>query len=95
MKPTRLSIRQATHKKLLRVDAPYRRRFHSYLISLFCLSCLLLPFYLSFFGFRLFGFPANQCIISSLGALIVFLALRQFHFQKQSIRHYLETNPRT
>jgi len=90
--PTRISVWQATHKKLLHNDAPYRRRFYSYLITLLCLCCLLLPFYLTFFGIPLFGYPVNQCIIVSIAALIVFLALRQFHFQKQSIRRYLEMN---
>jgi hypothetical protein len=93
--PTRFSIWQATHKELLNTDAQYRRRFHRYLITLMCLCCLLLPFYLVFFGIPLFGFPANQCIILSVAALIVFLALRQFHFQKQSIRRHLETNQGT
>jgi hypothetical protein len=82
--PMRISLWQATHKELLRDDAQYRRQFHFYLITLVCLCCLLLPF----FGIRLFGFPANLCIIVSLAALIVFLSWRQFHFQKQSIRHY-------
>jgi len=81
---------QATHKQLLRNDAQYRKRFHSYLITLLCLCCLLLPFYLPFFGIPLFGFSANLCIILSITVLIVFLTLRQFHFQNQSIRHYLE-----
>ncbi len=93
--PTRLSLWQATHKELLRADAPYRRRFHSYLITSICLCCLLLPFYLPFFGIPLFGFAANLCLILSLGALIVVLTLRQFHFQKQSIRRFLETNQGT
>jgi hypothetical protein len=91
--PTRISIWQATHKELLRADPPYRKRFHSYLITLMCLCCLLLPFYLPFFGIPLFGFPANLCIILSLTALIVFLSLRQFYFQKQSIRQFLKANP--
>ena len=88
----RISIWQATHKELLNNDAQYRRRFYSYLITLLCLCCLLLPFYLTFFGIPLFGYPANQCIILGIAAVIVFLGLRQFHFQKQSIRRYLEMN---
>jgi hypothetical protein len=92
--PTRISIRQAAHKELLRHDAEYRRRFHYYLITLLSLSCLMLPFYLPFFGIRLFGYPANQCIILSLAALIVLLTLRQFHFQKQSIQRHSEMNQR-
>jgi len=89
---TRLSIWQATHKRLLRDDSQYRRRFYSHLVTLLCLCCLLLPFYLTFFGIPLFGFPANQCIILSLAALIVILALRQFHFEKQSIQRYSKMN---
>ena len=90
--PTRISIWQTTHKKLVQHNAQYRKRFYAYLIMLVCLSCLLLPFYLPFFGIPLFGFPANLCIILSLGAFIVFLSLRQLHFQRQSIRRHLETN---
>ena len=86
----RLAVWQTTHKQLLSNDAQYRRRFHRYLVTLMCLCCLLLPFYLSFFSFRLFGFPANQCIIVSIATVIVILALRQFRFQKERIRIYLE-----
>lgn len=85
-----ISTWQATHKQLLRDDTQYRKRFRAFIATDLCLSCLLLPFYLPYFGYRLFGFPTNLCIILSVAALIVFLALRQFHFQKQSIRRYLE-----
>jgi asparagine N-glycosylation enzyme membrane subunit Stt3 len=90
--PTFISIWQATHKQLLRDDTQYRKRFHSHLIILMCLSCLLLPFYLPFFGIRLFGFATDLGIILSVGALIVFLALRQFYFQNQKIRQFLKAN---
>ena len=83
---------QAAHKQLLRDDAQYRKRFRSFIAVKICLACLLLPFYLPYFGYRLFGFPANLCIILSVAALIVFLAVRQFHFQKQSIQRYLENH---
>jgi len=91
----RLTIWQTTHKELLSNDAHYRRRFFRYLITLMCFCGVLLPFYLPFFGIPLFGFPANQCIIVSIAALIVILSLRQFHFQKQSIRRYRQANPGT
>lgn len=92
--PTRITHWQTTHKLLLQDDAQYRRRFHSYLITLFCLSCLLLPFYLPFFGIPLFGFAMNLCLILILSTLLVLLTLRQFHFQKQSIRRRSENRPR-
>jgi len=84
---------QAAHKQLLRDDAQYRKRFRTFVATNLCLSCLLLPFYLPYFGYRLFCFPANLCIILGVAALIVFLAVRQFHFQRQSIRRYLANHP--
>lgn len=87
----RLIIWQATHKQLLCEHAQYRKRFRAYITTNLCLSCLLLPFYLSFLGAGLFGFPANLCLILIVAACIFCLTLRQFHFQRQSIRQFLKT----
>lgn len=85
----RLSIWQATHKQLLHDDLQYRRRFRYYLATMICLSCFLLPFYLPFFGIRLFGPAADISIILGVAVVIVCLTLRQFHFQARHIRQYL------
>jgi hypothetical protein len=88
----RLAVWQTAHKQLLQDDAQYRKSFHSYLIILSCLSCVLLLFYLPFFGILLFGFSIDVSIILGVAAIIVCLTLRQFYFQKQSIRRYLQSS---
>jgi hypothetical protein len=87
----RLAKWLAVHKQLLQTDAPYRKRQTSFLIAIICLSCLMLPFYLPFFGIRLFGFVADVLIISCLAAVIVYLAMRQLLFQNQRIQGHLES----
>ena len=87
---TRLAVWQVTHKQLLHADAQYRKRFHSYLTAIVCLSCILLIFYLPFFGVRLFAPAVDIAIILGLAVVIVGLTLRQFRYQRKSIRHYLE-----
>jgi uncharacterized paraquat-inducible protein A len=83
---------QALHKQLLQNDAPYRKRHTSFLITIICLSCILLAFYLPFFGIRLFGFAADVSIISCVAAMIVYLALRQLQFQNQQIQSYFQSS---
>ena len=51
----------------------------------------MLPFYLPFFGVRLFGHVADIAIIVCVAAMIVCLALRQLLFQNQRIQSYLES----
>jgi uncharacterized membrane protein (DUF485 family) len=92
-KNTNLAARQATHRRLLDEDAQYRGRFYSYLGIVVCLSCVLLVFYLPFFSVPLFAPAMNVAIILALAVVIVGLTLRQFHYQRKSIRHYLESNP--
>jgi len=87
-----LRLWQATHKQLLHDDPRYRRRFRYYLATIFCLSCFLLPFYLPFFGYPLFGPATNISILLIVAAVIVCLTLRQFHFQARHIRQYLHSN---
>ena len=89
-KRERLAKWQASHKQLLGDDAQYRKRHASFLITIIFLSCVLLPFYLPFFGVRLFGWSVDVSIILGVAAIIVYLALRQFRFQNQRIRRYLE-----
>lgn len=89
---SQLAIWQATHKQLLQTDAQYRRRFYSYLTAVVCLSCILVVFYLPFFGIKLFSPPVDIAIILGLGAVVVGLTLRQFLFQQKCIKHYLSSN---
>jgi uncharacterized membrane protein (DUF485 family) len=91
-KHKRLAVWQAAHKQLLCDDSQYRKRFHSYLATVICLSCVLLLFYLPFFGVRLFGFSVDVSIILGVAAIIVCLTLRQFYFQKQNIVRYLQSS---
>ena len=88
----RLAKWQAVHKQLQCDDAQYRKRFHSYLATLICLSCILLLFYLPFFGIRLFGFAVDVSIITFVAAMIVFLSLRQLLFQNRRVQSYLQTH---
>jgi hypothetical protein len=88
----RLARWQATHKQLLCQDAQYRKRHFALIKTIVCLACLLLPFYLPFFGIRLFGFVANVSIISCLTAIIVYLALRQMRYQNQRVERYLQSS---
>ncbi len=90
-KRERLAKWQAIHKQLLGTDAQYRKRHTSFLITIVCLSCVIVPFYLPFFGIRLFGFAVDVSIISCVAATIVFLALRQFQFQNQRIQSCLQS----
>lgn len=87
---TRLALWRATHDQLLYSDAPYRKRFHSYVTVVICLSCVLLVFYLPFFGVCLFAPAVNIAIICAVEAVILGLTLRQFHYQRKRIRRYLE-----
>jgi hypothetical protein len=89
---SRLAIWQATHKQLIHDDTHYRRRFRNYLATVICFSCLLLPFYLPFFGIRLFGPAADISIILGLAAIVVYASLRQIHFQSKQISQYLRSN---
>ncbi len=57
-----------------------------------CLSCVLLPFYLPFFGVRLLGIVLDLSIIFCVTAMIVYLALRQMIFMNQSIGRYLQSS---
>lgn len=84
----RLATWQVTHKQLLRADMNYRNRFRSYLKATTCLSFGLLIFYLPFFGVRLFTPVVDIAMLLGFAALIVGLTLRQFHYQRRSIRHY-------
>ena len=90
--PKRLAVWQATHKKLWSDDTQYRKRCQSYLAAIICLVCLLLPFYLPFFGIRLFGWKVDLSIILCLAAMIVYLASRQFHFMNHNVRRYLQSS---
>ncbi len=87
---TRLAVWQAAHKQLLHADAQYRKPFHAYLAAIVCLSCTLVNFYLPFFGVRLFAPAIDFVIILGLATFIVALTLRQFRYQRKSIRRYLE-----
>jgi hypothetical protein len=80
----------AIHKQLLQNDAQYRKRHTSFVITIIFLACVLLPFYLPFFGVRLFGFSVDVSIILGVAAIIVCLAWRQFRFQNQRIKRYLQ-----
>jgi hypothetical protein len=51
----------------------------------------MLPFYLPFFGIRLFGFAVDVSILSSIAIAIIFLAWWQFQFQNQRIQTYLKS----
>ena len=86
----RLTKWQAVHKQLLQADAPYRKRHTSFVIAIICLACIMLPFYLPFFGIRLFGFAVDVSIIACVTATIVCLAVWQFRFQNQRIQSYLQ-----
>jgi uncharacterized membrane protein (DUF485 family) len=83
----------AIHKQLLGDDAQYRKRHTSFLVTIIFLSCVLLPFYMPFFGVRLFGWSVDVSIIFGVAAIIVCLALRQFRFQNQRIRGFLQSIP--
>jgi len=82
---------QDTHKQLLREDASYRRRFNTYLFSMIFLACILMPFYLPFFGINLFGFAMNLFIILGTTIAMICLALRQMRFMNERIGHYLQS----
>lgn len=88
----RLAIWQATHKQLLHDEAQYRKRFRSYLAAIVCLSCILMVFYLPFFGVRLFTPTLDLAIILGVAGVIVGLTLHQFHYQRVRIRHRLESS---
>jgi hypothetical protein len=92
LKSERLAKWQAVHKQLLQDDAQYRKRHTSFLIAIACLSCVMLPFYLPFFGVHLFSFKIDVSIISCVAATIVFLAVRQLLFQNQRIQSYLQSS---
>jgi len=83
---------QTIHKQLLGTDAQYRKRHTSFLITVVCLSCIMLTFYLPFFGIRLFGFAVDVSIIACVTAMIVYLALRQLQFQNQRIQSFLQSS---
>lgn len=87
---SRLAVWQATHEQLLHSDAQYQKRFYLYLASIVCLSCILLVFYLPFFGVRLFAPAADIAITLGLAVIIVGLTLRQFRYQRKRIRQHLE-----
>jgi peptidoglycan/LPS O-acetylase OafA/YrhL len=91
-KSKRLARRQAVHKQLLCEDAPYRKRHTAFLITIVCLSCLMLPFYLLFFGIPLFGFTVDVSIIACVAAVIVYLSLRQLQFQNQRIQSHRQSS---
>jgi hypothetical protein len=92
-KRERLAKWQAVHKQLLREDAECRKRFHSYLTTMICLSCPLLAVYGYYFGAGLTSFAANLSVIFCVSATMVYLALRQMHFMNQRIGSYLQSNP--
>ena len=91
-KHRRLDVWQATHKQLLQNDAPYRKRHVSFLITIACLACAMVPFYLPFFGVHLFGFKLDVSIIAGLAAAMVILSVRQLLFQNQSIRRHWQAS---
>jgi hypothetical protein len=91
-KHKRLAVWQATHKQLLQDDAQYRKRHTSFLVTVACLSCVMLPFYLSFFGVRLFGFKMDVSLIACAAATIVILSVRQFLFQNERIQSHLQSS---
>lgn len=93
MKPSSLKSWQAIHKQLLHAEVNYRKRFHAYLVTLVCLSCVLLVFYVPFFGVRLFAPAVDTAIVLGLAAVIVALTLRQLLYQRRSIKCYLESSP--
>jgi hypothetical protein len=87
----RLAVWQHVHKKLLRGDVEYRKRFQSYLAAVIVLSGALLTFYLPYLGIELCGFWIDLAIILSLGVVIVYLSAWQIHFMNQRIRYYLQS----
>jgi hypothetical protein len=91
-KHKRLALWQAAHKQLLRDDAQYRKRHASFLITIACLSCVMLPFYLTLFGVHLFGFKIDVAIIGCVAVVIVILSVRQFVFQNERIRIHLQSS---
>ncbi|GEM_PF-7134942 len=87
-----ISTWRTAHKKLLHEDEQYRKRFYSYRVTVVCLSCVLLVFYLPFFGIHFFGFGINLSIMLGIVAVIIYLTLRQISFEKQSIKRYLQSS---
>jgi hypothetical protein len=90
-KQDRFARWQAAHKELLRENVSYRKRFHSYLGTIVCLSCAMMPFYLPMFGVQLFGIVADISLILGLAATVVYVALRQMTFMNQSIGRHLQS----
>ena len=76
----------------MRDEAQYRKRFRAFLTSVVCLSCVLLIFYLPYFGVRLFAPMVDVSITMGLAAVIVCLSFRQIQFQRRRIRRYLQSS---
>jgi hypothetical protein len=91
-KRERLAKWQAAHKHLLREDVRYRKRFHSYLTTMVCLSIPLMAVYGWYFGYGLTSFAANLAIIIGVTAAMIFLALRQMHYMNQCIGRYWQSH---
>jgi hypothetical protein len=92
VKRKRLAKWQAIHKQLLRDDALYRKRFHSYLTTMTCLSIPLLAVYGYYFEVGLTSFAANLGVIVCVAVTMIYFALRQLHFTNQRIKSYLQSS---
>jgi len=83
----RFAVYRAIHKRLMREDANYRKRFHQYLSSVIVLAVLPGTAWL---GSSALGIVASIVLSIIPGVLIVFLAFRQQHHMNQCIGGVLQ-----
>jgi hypothetical protein len=76
------------HKQLMKDDPEYRKRFHAYLSSVICLSCVVPG--VCFFGLGVIGVALDISLTLCLVAAVVWLAFRQQHFMNQRVGLYLQ-----
>jgi hypothetical protein len=84
----RFAAWRAAHRQLMADSGEYRKRYHSYLTAIICLSCLV-P--VSFAGGWLIGLVLELPVACGMVCAIVYLAFRQQHFMNQSIGHYFQS----
>jgi len=78
------------HRQLMKDDPEYRKRFHAYLSTVICLSCVVLG--VCCFPFGAIGIALEISLMLCFVAAVVCLAFRQLYFMNQRVGHHLQSS---
>lgn len=89
----RFAIYRATHRRLIREEESYRKRYNHYVIS-YSLIIAVVFFGMFWFGSSALGITGSALLSLAATATIVYIAFRQQRHMNQCIGRALQSQPR-